>query len=264
MVSLASLKWFCVINGSVLLVGTGQYYLLKYFEHHVVALLIAIFLKNIVSYSVINYATVQRAYITKGVRKQKFDFINFTKTGLIETASYYYASRIAAYSTSSILMDIVLFIPTSFVFELVFDFFHYWTHRGAHMNYSVYKIVHSKHHEHSLVDASTTYNHSALDLLLTNFMPIVLATSIVPLSDYTTVLVFWFKSLVEVAGHTGKETSSSFIQCIWLPQVLGIELYSRNHNLHHISAKYNFSKRFSIWDKLFRTYHQGTAHERPV
>lgn len=264
MVSLASLKWFFVINGSVILLGTGQYYLLNYFEHHVVALLCAMLVKNYISYSVINNATVRRPYITTGVRKQTFDLVNFAKTGLIETASYYYASRVVARVSSSILMDIVLFIPTSFVFELVFDFFHYWTHRGAHMNYTVYKMVHSKHHEHALVDASTTYQHSALDLLLTNFLPIVLATSIVPLSDYTTVLVFWFKSLVEVAGHTGKDTSSSFIQCIWLPQALGIELYSRNHNLHHISAKYNFSKRFSIWDKLFGTFHKGTIHERAV
>ena len=263
MVSLVSLKWFFLINGSVLLVGTGQYYLLQYFENHLLALISMMFVKNYVSYAVINSATVRRDFITKGERKQRFEIGNFTKTSLIESASYYYASHIA-YPTTSILFDIIMLIPMSFLFELVFDFFHYWTHRGAHSNTAFYRIIHSKHHEHSLVSAATTYNHNALDLLLTNFLPVVLATSIVPLSDYTTILVFWYKSIVEVAGHTGKDTSSSFIQCIWLPKALGIELYSRNHNLHHIKSRYNFAKRFSIWDKLFGTYHQGTIYERPV
>jgi sterol desaturase/sphingolipid hydroxylase (fatty acid hydroxylase superfamily) len=264
MVSAASLKWFVIINSSVLLLGTGQYFLLQAAQHHVLAILVASLVKNYMSYALVKTLTTRRTYITQGTRHQTFNLVNFVKSSAIESCSYYYATQVAAYPTTGFVTDIVWFIPMSFLFELVFDFFHYWTHRIVHMYPALYKAVHYKHHEHKLVDTNTTYNHTALDLTLTNFVPIVLATTIVPLSDYSTIMVFWFKSVVEVAGHSGKDTSSSFIQCIWLPRMFGIELYSRNHNLHHINAKYNFSKRFSIWDKLFGTYHTGVLNERHV
>jgi sterol desaturase/sphingolipid hydroxylase (fatty acid hydroxylase superfamily) len=42
-----------------------------------------------------------------------------------------------------------------------------------------------------------------------------------------------------------------------LPKSLSIELYSRDHLLHHTKPNTNFSKRFSIWDKLFFTYKEN-------
>jgi sterol desaturase/sphingolipid hydroxylase (fatty acid hydroxylase superfamily) len=60
----------------------------------------------------------------------------------------------------------------------------------------------------------------------------------------------------EIAGHLGKAMypTSSFAQCIWLPRLLGIQLYTEDHDLHHLRLNCNYSKRFSIWDRLFRTY----------
>lgn len=65
-----------------------------------------------------------------------------------------------------------------------------------------------------------------------------------------------FKSFVEISGHSGKKIfpSGSFSQFIWLPKMFDITLYTEDHNLHHDKSDCNFSKRFSIWDKLFGTY----------
>jgi sterol desaturase/sphingolipid hydroxylase (fatty acid hydroxylase superfamily) len=40
------------------------------------------------------------------------------------------------------------FIGVSFLFEVVFDFFHYIGHRALHANPYLYKYIHKKHHTH--------------------------------------------------------------------------------------------------------------------
>jgi sterol desaturase/sphingolipid hydroxylase (fatty acid hydroxylase superfamily) len=92
------------------------------------------------------------------------------------------------------------------------------------------------------------------DYIITNTLPLILAGYIMPSSLYFYNLIFWYKSFVEFAGHTGKSNKSgSFPQCIWLPRFFGIQLHTKDHNIHHISPNYNFSKRFSLWDKIFGT-----------
>jgi sterol desaturase/sphingolipid hydroxylase (fatty acid hydroxylase superfamily) len=68
--------------------------------------------------------------------------------------------------------------------------------------------------------------------------------------------MMWYKTMQEIAGHSGKKLKgSSFIPCIWLPRAFGIELYSQDHELHHKLPAWNFSKRFSLWDKVFGTFY---------
>jgi sterol desaturase/sphingolipid hydroxylase (fatty acid hydroxylase superfamily) len=65
-----------------------------------------------------------------------------------------------------------------------------------------------------------------------------------------------YKTSVEIAGHTGKKLypTSSFPQFPWLVKYFNIELYTEDHDIHHRLLKYNFSKRLSLWDKIFGTY----------
>jgi hypothetical protein len=75
------------------------------------------------------------------------------------------------------------------------------------------------------------------------------------MSIYEQIMMKSYKSITELSGHTGKKNkSSSFIQCIWFAKLLKIELKNEDHNNHHINPNCNFSKRFSIWDKIFKTY----------
>ena len=79
------------------------------------------------------------------------------------------------------------------------------------------------------------------------------------ISYFQFILLVVYKTAVEIAGHTGKKTypTSSFPQFPWLVKYLGIELYTENHDLHHRYLNCNFSKRLSLWDKLFGTYHES-------
>jgi len=68
-------------------------------------------------------------------------------------------------------------------------------------------------------------------------------------------LILNYKIFIELSGHTGKQiNASSFPLCIWLPKFFGIELCTKDHHKHHSQGNCNFSKRFTIWDKIFKTY----------
>mmetsp|Transcript_19331 Transcript_19331/g.60819 ORF Transcript_19331/g.60819 Transcript_19331/m.60819 type:complete len:291 (+) Transcript_19331:9-881(+) len=156
------------------------------------------------------------------------------------------------------------FVLASFAFEVVFDFFHYWTHRACHSRVSPYLArCHAMHHANadSLVPVST-YEQSAADVLVCNAIPALLALAVLtallgPLSPPDFALLWTYKSYVEVAGHAGVHSrATSFPQFVWLPRLLGIALRTVDHDLHHSSRgrACNFSKRFTLWDRLFGTY----------
>jgi sterol desaturase/sphingolipid hydroxylase (fatty acid hydroxylase superfamily) len=157
-------------------------------------------------------------------------------------------------------MDILYFIPVSFGFEVIFDFFHYITHYTLHKFPYLYKHSHKKHHKFQYPSAITTFYQDPADILFTNVMPVsgtvYIMTRFLDMSFYTFSLITMYKTYVEIYGHTGKalKNTSSFPQCIWLPRALGIQLRVDDHDAHHSKNTCNYAKRFSLWDKVFNTY----------
>jgi len=179
------------------------------------------------------------------------NLINISKTTILEIVSILICNK---YTTNNIFYDLITFIPKSFIFEIIFDFFHYWTHRISHYKYLYY--YHKTHHEHTNnITVFSTYNHNFYDLIITNVLPMYLTSLIVPLYELQFFIFLIIKTFIEISGHSGKHiNNSSFIQCSWIPKLFGIELYSRDHYIHHENFNYNYSKRFIIWDKIFETY----------
>jgi sterol desaturase/sphingolipid hydroxylase (fatty acid hydroxylase superfamily) len=104
-----------------------------------------------------------------------------------------------------------------------------------------------------------------LDLLLTNSLPtfctFVLLKSIgIRWTPFEYSIMSIYKMFIEISGHVGKRLYPvpSFVQCIWLPQWLHIELYCEDHDVHHSFNNCNYGKRFSLWDKLFGTFRRNT------
>ena len=159
---------------------------------------------------------------------------------------------------TDITHSIIYFIPTSFLFELIMDFFHYWSHRILHLNKKLYVNIHKTHHRHTNPVIINTYYFSPLDVIGTITIPMALTVCLFPyklsLFDYAMLSVY--KQYTELSGHSGKmlEPGSSFPQFIWLPRMLNIQLYAEDHDLHHKVSNCNFAKRFSLWDKVFGTY----------
>lgn len=168
---------------------------------------------------------------------------------------YVISSGLSGYSFNP-----VSFVLKSFVFEISFDFIHYWMHRMAHTSV-LYRWTHKTHHHYQHPSAYTAYYSNPLDVLMTFSIPMGVLYCLFPHNFFSatefTVLTTYV-SFQEIAGHLGKHMSpaSSFIQFKWLPKYLDIELYTEDHDLHHTHFIYNFSKRFVIWDKFFGTFHR--------
>ena len=207
-----------------------------------------------------NHLTVKELY------KHEFD-LNLLSSTLVEAVTYVFVRVYVLKASSTVTLgDIVWFIPHSFLFELVFDFFHYWTHRMVH-HHLLYAYIHKKHHKHLHPITITTYYQEPLDLLITNTVPTLLTLLMIPMMSLPQYhMMLTYKEYIEISGHCGRQLfpTHSFIQCIWLPRLLNIQLYTEEHDLHHSVNRCNYSKRFTIWDKVFGTYHnieQLTTHK---
>lgn len=161
----------------------------------------------------------------------------------------------------SVLLEFALFIPKSLLFELIFDFFHFSAHWTCHQISWLYKHVHKRHHMHLHPCPLSTYEQDIIDLCLTNVLPFVLASQLsLPFSAWQLQMLFAYKTYVEVAGHCGLEVKGfSFPQMPLVNLIPLLRLCVHDHDLHHTHPKWNFAKRFSMWDKLFRTFRSGTS-----
>lgn len=171
---------------------------------------------------------------------------------------WYVKSRAKVPINTSSLLEYIMFIPKSFIFELAFDLFHYVTHWMCHYITWLYQHVHKRHHWHLHPCALSTYEQDGIDLCLTNAFPFIMAMRFSPsFSMFQIQLLFAYKTYVEVAGHSGLEIKGfSFPQMPLINYVLSTEicLHVYDHDLHHTFPKFNFAKRFTVWDKLFHTF----------
>jgi len=192
----------------------------------------------------------------------EFDLNVITST-IVETITFIIGMSYISKETH-ILYDLLLFIPVSFIFEIIFDFFHYWSHRIIHSNKYLYYYIHKKHHKYIHPITILTFYQDPIDLTLTNSIPLFLTLFILSymylnISMFTFNMIIVYKSYIEISGHSGKQLypSGSFPQFIWLPKLLNIQLYSETHDYHHTHTNYNYSKRFTLWDKVFNTFREN-------
>lgn len=264
MVSIKSILNFLSVNIVLTSLGIIQYILIEkqsLVNNQLLMIFVTFVVRNyglmaLIDYGVNHKPNIQNHLKVQESYKHEFDLNVITST-LVETFTYVFIRR-SLFKTYHALSvgDIVLFIPYSFLFELIFDFFHYWSHRVVHHKL-FYKHVHKKHHKFLHPTTIITYYQDPVDLLLTNSIPTLLTLlmiSFFSLSQFHIMLIY--KEFIEISGHCGKNIfpTSSFSQCIWLPRFFKIQLYTEEHDLHHSVNKCNYSKRFTIWDKVFRTY----------
>ncbi len=195
-------------------------------------------------------------------------YTNLLTTSSIEALTFLltYTHHLVSPVTRPLWLDLAHFIPISFFMEIVFDFFHYVSHRWLHRSRAMYVNVHSHHHRFKRPTPLSTFYQDPLDVFLTNSVPLALTllitSRVLDVSRFQYSMFLICKTYIETSGHSCKTLapSSSFIQCMWLPRLFGIELYSEDHALHHLVNSCNFGKRFSLWDRVFGTYRRGVDY----
>ena len=272
MISTNSFKNFVLVNGVLFLLGFHQYKFMIYTENIYQNNLFFKFLFTLLFFTTRNYMLLNFIdYGTKNKPNINIDYENIPKeeyknefhlnvltTTTIEAVTYLFikSNIIHSYFSENIYHDIIYFIPYSFIYEVIFDFFHYTTHRLLH-NKHLYKYIHKKHHKFNHPISIITFYQDPLDLMITNSIPTILSILLFgKISHFQFNVILIYKNFIEISGHTGKIVypACSFSQFIWLPKMLHIELYTDDHDLHHSLNNCNYSKRFSLWDKLFGTY----------
>ena len=263
--SFQSFKNFIFINGFIILLSALQYEATmyttsgNYLEFGTsYGLLI---LRNYLLMEFINYGTRNKLTISENnfTTKNNLELHgNVFIITAVETATHMYLKWYMIDTTLS--SRLLFFIPISFLFEIILDFFHYIAHRTLHHPY-LYAYIHKKHHAFTHPITIATFYHSPLDVFLSISLPTVISLWCIPsISLFEFYLLTTYKIFTEISGHTGKmlAPTGSFPQCIWLPKLFGIELYTENHDLHHSMNNCNYAKRFSLWDKVFCTFKEHT------
>ena len=193
----------------------------------------------------------------------------FFIAGVCEVINMMYSTRYAGFGfvahTESYFLEYLIFIPKSLLLELIFDFFHYWSHRYFHRNKFLFRLVHAEHHSHLHLTPIDTYAQTYLEVILTNMIPLFLAFRCGPtMSLWQFHLFMSYKTFIEVAGHAGLDSRGpSFPQCPLLGWCTdGVILRTQDHDWHHTKPTCNFSKRFSLWDRLFGTYEEPNHRQK--
>lgn len=243
MISLKSVYHYCYTNGIILAFAglhySAQSYLLPY-----------LIFRNFALIYLIDYMTMGRIFHTSPHRIYELH--------TIQSASLeYMALSLLPPLHDSSAITVVTFIPMSFVFELLFDFFYFWAHFWFHLTRCPW---HKDHHESVNLMPLIAFHHHPLDEIFSKLIPFLLTQRIIhlvyPMSALEIALLATYKVYIEIMGHIScsSKRTCSFPQCIWLPRALGIELYADDHALHHRQTGCNFAKRFTLWDRAFETY----------
>lgn len=211
------------------------------------------------------YATRNKSSLSTSVPMEAYPYefhIHLLRTTAIESLTHVFIHDWIVFSKEINL--VIYWIPLCFLFEIVFDFFHYLAHRILH-HPLFYQYFHKTHHTFPHPIAINAFYQDPIDLLLSNSIPTILALSLIPQISYVEWNVMMiYKNFIEIAGHTGKVSFpiSSFPQFIWLPKMLGIELYTEDHDLHHSLNNCNYGKRFSLWDRVFCTFKKSSQNHK--
>lgn len=268
MISIKSFYHFIKTNTALLLIGTLEY--LTHYIHPIYTIYPMTLLRNEIFLYGIQYLVKDHPYIEKEKRitpQTHFPFefqlyvignttIEVFTSILIYQYWYSYENSIKWNDD-----DLFTFIPVSFCFEIIFDLFHYWTHRMIHEIPYLYKNIHKIHHTYQYPNVFIAYYQHPIDLVITNLFPTFISFWIMKKYIYDISYLQWtwintYKTYIEICGHSGKDIAkkSGFPQCMWLPKLLQMELYAKDHDRHHSRNNCNYSKRFKLWDKIFGTY----------
>lgn len=149
-----------------------------------------------------------------------------------------------------------LLLPINIVYEIIFDFFHYWTHRLSHKFKFIYQYIHKLHHKFDSPSIMTALYMNPIDNLFTVILPLVITFYITPhVCTFLWDIFFYRLLVVEIFGHSGKiDTLETPLLNSVFPRYKEIRIYIEDHDLHHSNHDCNFSKKYTIWDKIFKTY----------
>jgi sterol desaturase/sphingolipid hydroxylase (fatty acid hydroxylase superfamily) len=264
MISLKSIFVYLFLNTCLIFISYIQYIILTNYKLFDIFFII---LKNLLFVKFVNFLENKLIIKNNYIQQKKSHYLYLLSSSTIEYVTFYIIANNTIFGIHNpnklnIFYNYLLFIPISLVYEIIFDFFHYWSHRICHINPILYKYIHKDHHKSIDIYPMITFVQNPLDLVLTNTIPSCLTILIIKhifkinINVFILTCIYTYKTYVEICGHSNLKLkrSSSFPQFIWIGRFLNCEIYSEHHVIHHKILTKNYSKRFMLWDKLFFTF----------
>jgi sterol desaturase/sphingolipid hydroxylase (fatty acid hydroxylase superfamily) len=271
-----SLVYILLNNITSIILGLSQHFLIKYnlrlnnFIYNFLITSIFYIFRNYILLFLTEYSIKNKKYISEkesSIPKENYpnEFNRYLiMNTLVESGFHtFYLNKILNSGISrSLFLDLITFIPLSFLYEIVYDFFYYLLHRSFHHKY-IYKYFHKIHHKFKHPKAILLYYQHPFDWFLVTTVPTIISLYFIPnISHLQFDLILVYKTGVELFGHAGRHLYplSTFTQFPWLVKYLQIGLLTEDHDLHHSINNCNYGKRFSLWDKVFNTYINGNDY----
>jgi len=157
------------------------------------------------------------------------------------------------------LLDVVWRAP---LFDVGLDLGFYTLHRTCHKNKKLYRWIHAEHHtdvakEYGILVAHETYSIStieALSILASYLIGFELIGAVKPYTLFDMACLVSWAHTVELLGHTELTWSPSGHPMRIVAETLHLEMKATEHTVHHSKPLTNFSKRLTLFDRLFGTY----------
>jgi sterol desaturase/sphingolipid hydroxylase (fatty acid hydroxylase superfamily) len=249
-----------------------HYYITNFFATLFIFIIRNYTLLYFIEYTTRNRPSINDIGLDAGVPKEEYPFefhVNLITSTAVESATHLLIKNTIIDMPLSgdlssdlllvILYNVVYFIPGLFLYDGVFDFFHYIAHRILHNN-NLYKLYHKKHHKFNHPVAITTFYQHPMDIIISSSVPTVLTLLVIPPVSYLQFsFIIVYKNYLEIKTHSGKWYHPSDSEVMrrfpWLSKVVEVtEFGTEDHDLHHSLHNCNYAKKFSVWDKMFHTY----------
>jgi len=148
------------------------------------------------------------------------------------------------------------------LFDVGLDLGFYTFHRTCHKHRQLYRWIHAEHHtdvakEYGQLVAHETYSIStieALSILGSYLVGFEMIGAILPYSLFDMACLVSWAHTVELLGHTELSWTPNGHPMRIVAELCGLELKGAEHTMHHQKPLSNFSKRLTLFDRIFGTY----------
>ena len=153
------------------------------------------------------------------------------------------------------------------LFDLGLDLGFYTFHLTSHRNKYLFKMIHADHHTdtaktHGRLVSYETYTITWLETAIIffcytlglGFCLLAQTPTFAPLTVFQLAALITWGHTVELSGHTSSTWTPSCHPQRVIFQILKLDLRVQHHTMHHERPLTNFSKRTTLYDRLFGTY----------
>lgn len=134
----------------------------------------------------------------------------------------------------------------------IIDTWQFWLHRLMHVNKTLYRRFHSRHHRLYVPYAFGALYNDPVEGFLLDTLGTGIASLVTQLSHRESIFLYTFATMKTVDDHCGYKLPYDLFQIVFPNN-------SIYHDIHHQQwgIKHNFSQPFfTIWDKFFNTQYK--------